>query len=267
MIEEEEEQRVKFVERVATYPVVQSVCQGAKSVYKKTKDHNPYLKATLEKAENTTLFYVQPLITKMEQQPLLTRVDEFGCTQLDKIEGGLEKIKEIIESGVRNVKTSTTTFASTSKSLIEEKKNTISTYISDKETEKALQVKNFLQLFLAFMVVRLNFVHEQFENNPRLSFSKPYYEKVLQVLFFLSNHFDELNSILEKEKEKEKENEKEKDDKKVEKQEKEGEGEGLISMEGNQVPRPATAHKSNAFFDPLLLPDTFDQKFSLLNQT
>jgi len=92
------------------YPVLSTTANVAGSYYKTLKGYNSYSKRVLETAENYALPIAQASLEKLDDyihKPLvegvLSKVDAFGNHQLDKIEGGYLRIKEVGPKTVHTV--------------------------------------------------------------------------------------------------------------------------------------------------------------------
>jgi vacuolar-type H+-ATPase subunit I/STV1 len=175
---------VQFVDRVFHYPIIHGICEQLCSIYRYAKGYNPSVKVGLEKVESS-LTYVQPIVTKIEQQPIVKTIDQFGCRQLDKVELGLEKTKNFIDHDVLdNVKSSTTKLASSGKNILIEKKSTLEKY-------------PIVSQILTFIIAKFYYVHEQIESNPKFTFAKPIYDKILGMCTMLSLNFKDEKRISE----------------------------------------------------------------------
>jgi len=133
------ESNYKLVSRVVNYPVVSNMWNSATQYYTSAKEKSTIVKygcSIVETNLERGVKLVEPVLNnehvRKYSEPILTRVDEIGCRQLDKIENVSEKIaesytssKQMLENKVatitNDIKSTTNTIVEMSKHTIEEK--------------------------------------------------------------------------------------------------------------------------------------------------
>lgn len=193
-----------FLQRIYNYGPVSYYVNWAAEFYTSLKKKYPALKFGLDKVE-LLLQYVQPLLSNLHKNQIITKVDEFSCRQLDNLEFGFEKTRELVDqdaSLVDNVKNVSATIAESGKQLVQEKvmkpvgipvKDYIDTHVElITEKLKAPEVQEKIAPIQEFVLEKAHYVHEQIENNSRFEVIRPHYENALaqvtQVVENLSNN-------------------------------------------------------------------------------
>jgi len=194
-----------FLQRIYNYGPVSYYVNWAAEFYTSLKKKKyPALKFGLDKVE-LLLQYVQPLLSNLHKNQIITKVDEFSCRQLDNLEFGFEKTRELVDqdaSLVDNVKNVSATIAESGKQLVQEKvmkpvgipvKDYIDTHVElITEKLKAPEVQEKIAPIQEFVLEKAHYVHEQIENNSRFEVIRPHYENALaqvtQVVENLSNN-------------------------------------------------------------------------------
>jgi len=198
-----------FLQRIYNYGPVSYYVNWAAEFYTSLKKKYPALKFGLDKVE-LLLQYVQPLLTNLGKNTLVTKVDEFSCRQLDTLEIGFEATRELVDqdaSLVENVKNVSATLAENGKQLVQEKvvkpvgapvKDYIDTQVElITEKLKAPEVQEKIAPIQEFVLEKAHYVHEQIENNSRFEAIRPHYENALaqvsQVVESLANNLQQDN--------------------------------------------------------------------------
>jgi hypothetical protein len=206
-----------FLQRVANYGPVSALIHKMFEIYGSFKK-NPTLKVVLKKAELSLEFlqpYLPDISKAIQQNRFLTTVDQFGCRQLDTIEYGIEKTKEMIhldtnKDMVTNVKNLSSRLAENGKQLVQERvvkpvSGPVKEYIDNQiemvsEKLKDPEVQEKIAPIQDFVVDKAQYVHEQIENNSQFESIKPHYERALaqvsHVVDTISNlsQAEEINS-------------------------------------------------------------------------
>jgi len=189
-----------FFQRIYNYGPISYYINWAAEFYTSLKKKYPALKFGLDKVE-LLIQYVQPLLTNLCKNDLVTKVDEFSCRQLDNLEFGFQKTRELVDqdaSIVENVKNVSATLAENGKQLVQEKvvkpvgvpvKDYIDTQVElIAEKLKAPEVQEKLAPLQDFVLEKAHYVHEQIENNSRFEAIRPHYENALaQVTHVVEN--------------------------------------------------------------------------------
>jgi len=120
------------VTRVVNYPMVSSAWTSATQYYSAAKEKSSLVKYGCELVESNIekgmKLVVEPVIqnehVKRYSEPILTKVDEIGCKQLDKIENVSEKLVDTYSSSKQMIETKVTSITNdikTTKHTIEDK--------------------------------------------------------------------------------------------------------------------------------------------------
>jgi len=196
-----------FLQRFVNYGPISALIHKMFEFYGSLKK-NSTLKIVLKKAEQTLEFlqpYFPDISKSIHKNHYLTILDDFGCRQLDNIEFGVEKTKDLFdkeENVMTNVKNVSSRLAENGKQLVQEKivkpvggpvKDFIDTHmeiVADKL--KTREVQNKIAPIQEFVVDKAQQVHDQIENNSQFEAIKPHYERALAQV----SHVVETLSIL-----------------------------------------------------------------------
>jgi hypothetical protein len=191
-----------FLQRIFNYGPVTYYINWVGEFYSSLKKRYPAIKFGLDKAEQLFEF-LQPYITDLQKNKVITKVDEFTCRQLDTLEFGFERTKELLDQDVvASVKSASVSLAENGKQLVQEKVvkpvgGPVREYIDTQVemlTEKfnAPEVQEKIAPIQEFVLEKAQYVHEQIENNSRFEAIRPHYENALaqvtQVVENLSNN-------------------------------------------------------------------------------
>jgi len=173
-----------FLQRVINYGPVSAFIHKMIEMYGSLKKNSTF-KVVFEKAEHT-LDFIQPYLPNVsntiQKNNFLTKLDQFSCRQLDHIEYGYEKTKEILDKDMMtNMKNAS---ACVQERVIKPVGGPMKDYvdtkvemISDKLKDPEVQEK--IAPIQEFVVEKAHYVHDQIENNSQFEAIKPHYERAL----------------------------------------------------------------------------------------
>jgi len=99
-----------LVSRIWGYPFVHYAADTAGEYYNYVKSYNSYSKKVFDVAESYATPIVSASLTKLDElshkplvEGMVVRADTFGCQQLDRIEEGIHKIKEVPPIALKNM--------------------------------------------------------------------------------------------------------------------------------------------------------------------
>jgi len=191
-----------FLQRIFNYGPITYYINWAGEFYASLKKRYPAIKFGLDKVEHL-LELLQPYITDIHKNNLITKVDEFSCRQLDNLEFGFVKTKGLLDQDVvASVKSASASLAENGKQLVQEKVvkpvgGPVREYIDTQvemltEKLKTPEVQEKIAPIQEFVLEKAQYVHEQIENNSRFEAIRPHYENALaqvtQVVEHLSNN-------------------------------------------------------------------------------
>lgn len=133
----QEQDHYKIVSRVISYPLVSNAWTSASQYYSAAKEKSSIVKYGCGLLESNIELgrtkLVEPVLNnemvKKYSEPILSKVDEFGCRQLDKIESVSERIVDQYSSSKQMLETKVTTIShdikATSSTVVEIGKHTL----------------------------------------------------------------------------------------------------------------------------------------------
>jgi len=184
-----------FFHRIFNYEPVSNFIHRIVEFYGSLKKY-PTIKTGLDKAEHSFELFqpyfpnIQPYLSTIQKNKVLSTVDQFSCRQLDTIEFGFEKTKEFLDKDVMtNVRDASACLAENGKQLVQDRVvkpvgGPVKDYIDTKVvliTEKfnTPEVQEKIAPIQEFVRDKAYYVHNQIEKNSRFEAIRPHYERAL----------------------------------------------------------------------------------------